>query len=76
LLRDTRWQSHSWSLGHCRIIAINGGGCGGNATNFAGSPGGGLQVDKSGSTIQVGLSYLSGCFNDGGPSIGNRPDTP
>src|SRR5258708_4792344 len=27
-------------------------------------------------TIQVGLSYMTGCFNDGGPSIGNRTDTP
>lgn len=57
-------------------VTFGGGGCGGNASNFAGAPGGGLQIDKSGSTIQIGLSYLTGCFNDGGPSIGNRTDTP
>jgi hypothetical protein len=57
-------------------VTIGGGGCGGSAENFAGNPGGGLQIAGNGKTIQIGLSYISGCFNDGGPSIDNRPDTP
>jgi len=57
-------------------VTIGGGGCGGNAQNFAGNPGGGLQIAGNGKTIQIGLSYIAGCFNDGGPSIDNRPDTP
>jgi poly(3-hydroxybutyrate) depolymerase len=57
-------------------ITFGGGGCGGNASNFAGGPGGGLQIAPNGTTIQIGLSYITGCFNDGGPSIGNRTDTP
>jgi poly(3-hydroxybutyrate) depolymerase len=54
-------------------VTFGGGGCGGNA---AGSNGGGLQIAPNGATIQVGLIYINGCFNDGGPSIGNRADTP
>ncbi len=57
-------------------VTIGGGGCGGSAQGFAGGPGGGLQIAGNGKTIQIGLSYIAGCFNDGGPSIGNRPDTP
>lgn len=57
-------------------VTIGGGGCGGSAQNFAGNPGGGLQIAGNGKTIQIGLSYINGCFNDGGPSIGNRTDTP
>jgi hypothetical protein len=57
-------------------VTFGGGGCGGNAQNFAGNPGGGLQIAGNGMTIQVGLSYLTGCFSDGGPSIGNRTDSP
>ncbi|HVZ71112.1 MAG TPA: hypothetical protein VHJ20_01950 [Polyangia bacterium] len=57
-------------------VTVGGGGCGGSATGFANSPSGGQQIAPNGTTIQIGLSYLSGCFNDGGPSIGNRPDTP
>jgi len=57
-------------------ITLGGGGCGGNATNFAGNPGLGYQPDGSGNNIQVGLSYLSGCFDDGGPGIDLRTDTP
>jgi hypothetical protein len=57
-------------------VTFGGGGCGGSAQNFAGNPGGGLQMAGNGKTIQIGLSYISGCFNDGGPSIDNRPDTP
>lgn len=57
-------------------VTIGGGGCGGSAENFASNPGGGLQIAGNGKTIQIGLSYISGCFNDGGPSIDNRNDTP
>jgi hypothetical protein len=57
-------------------VTFGGGGCGGNAQNFAGNPGGGLQIAGNGPTIQVGLQYIDGCFADGGPSIGNRTDTP
>jgi hypothetical protein len=57
-------------------VTFGGGGCGSSAQNFAGNPGGGLQMAGNGKTIQIGLSYISGCFSDGGPSIDNRPDTP
>ena len=57
-------------------VTFGGGGCGGSAQNFAGNPGGGLQMAGNGKTIQVGLSYIETCFADGGPSIGNRPDSP
>lgn len=57
-------------------VTFGGGGCGGSAANFAGNPGGGLQIAGNGQTIQVGLSYIETCFADGGPSIGNRTDTP
>jgi poly(3-hydroxybutyrate) depolymerase len=57
-------------------VTVGGGGCGGNAANFATNPGGGLQIAPNGATLQIGLSYINGCFNDGGPAIGNRTDTP
>src|SRR5262249_22034840 len=59
-------------------VSFGGGGCGGSATGFASNPGGGLRIAPNGNTevIEVGLSYMSGCFNDGGPSIGNANDTP
>jgi poly(3-hydroxybutyrate) depolymerase len=60
-------------------VVLGGGGCGGNAENFASNPGGGYQPgDSTGLTIQVGLSYLNGCFNDGGRVFANnnRLDTP
>jgi hypothetical protein len=59
-------------------VVLAGGGCGGNAENFAGNPGGGYQPDNSQSTIQVGLSYLAGCFDDGGRFFAdnNLKDTP
>jgi poly(3-hydroxybutyrate) depolymerase len=57
-------------------VTFGGGGCGGSASGFASGPGGGLQIDKTQSTIQVGLSYLAGCFDDGGPQIQARSDTP
>jgi hypothetical protein len=59
-------------------VVLAGGGCGGNAENFASNPGGGYQPDNSQSTIQVGLSYLAGCFDDGGRSFAdnNWLDTP
>jgi len=59
-------------------VSFGGGGCGGSASGFASNPGGGLRIAPNGNTevIEVGLSYMSGCFNDGGPSIGNNNDTP
>jgi poly(3-hydroxybutyrate) depolymerase len=60
------------------IVSMGGGGCGGSAMGFASNPGGGLRIAPNGNTevIEVGLSYMGGCFNDGGPSIDNRTDTP
>jgi polyhydroxybutyrate depolymerase len=57
-------------------VTFGGGGCGGSASGFASNPGGALQIAPNGTTIQIGLSYINGCFADGGPSIGNRNDTP
>ena len=59
-------------------LTLGGGGCGGSAESFAGGPGGGYQPDNSNSGIQVGLSYLAGCFADGGRifATNNRTDTP
>lgn len=59
-------------------VVLAGGGCGGNAENFASNPGGGYQPDNTQSTIQVGLAYLAGCFDDGGRTFkeNNLTDTP
>jgi poly(3-hydroxybutyrate) depolymerase len=57
-------------------ITMAGGGCGGNAANFASGPGGGYQPENTGLTIQVGLAYMAGCFDDGGGNIDKRSDTP
>ncbi len=57
-------------------VTFGAGGCGGSATNFASHPDGSFQIAPQGTTLQVGLSYLGPCFNDGGPSIDNRVDTP
>jgi poly(3-hydroxybutyrate) depolymerase len=59
-------------------VVLAGGGCGGSAEGFASNPGGGYQPDNTSSTIQVGLSYLGGCFADGGRSFADamRTDTP
>ncbi|HTA19132.1 MAG TPA: hypothetical protein VK989_07550, partial [Polyangia bacterium] len=57
-------------------VTFGGGGCGGSASGFASGPGGGLTIDSTQSTIEVGLSYLAGCFDDGGPQIDARSDTP
>lgn len=59
-------------------VVLAGGGCGGSAEGFANNPGGGYQPDNTQSTIQVGLSYLSGCFADGGRQFAdnNLTDTP
>ena len=61
-------------------ITIGGGGCGGNASTWVpiGSKGGGggYQPDSTGSTIQVGLQMMNGCFDDGGPGLDLRTDTP
>src|SRR5262249_17257478 len=60
------------------IVTFGGGGCGGSAQGFANGPGGGFTLGASANSeaIQVGLSYMGGCFDDGGPAIGNRDDTP
>jgi poly(3-hydroxybutyrate) depolymerase len=55
-------------------VTFGGGGCGGEAKGYTG--GGGLQIDNTGSTIQIGLQMMNGCFDDGGPGISNRNDTP
>jgi poly(3-hydroxybutyrate) depolymerase len=55
-------------------VTFGGGGCGGAAKGYTG--GGGLQIDNTGSTIQIGLQMMNGCFDDGGPAISNRNDTP
>ena len=47
-------------------VTFGGGGCGGNAQDFANSPNGGLQMAPDGTTIQIGLSYVAGCFEDDG----------
>ena len=57
-------------------VTFGGGGCGSGAAGFATSPSGGMQIAPNGQTIQIGLTAMNGCFNDGGPSIGNRTDTP
>lgn len=57
-------------------VTFGGGGCGGSAQGFASNPNGGFNLAGNTPTIQVGLSYMGPCFNDGGPSIGNRPDSP
>jgi hypothetical protein len=59
-------------------VSFGGGGCGGSASGFAGGPNGGLTLGPNPNTdvLQVGLSYVAGCFADGGPAIGNRDDTP
>jgi polyhydroxybutyrate depolymerase len=60
------------------ILTFGGGGCGGSAQGFASGPGGGFGLGGTvnADAIQVGLSYMGGCFDDGGPSIDNRDDTP
>jgi poly(3-hydroxybutyrate) depolymerase len=59
-------------------VVLGGGGCGGNAANFAGNPGGGYQPDNTGSSIQVGLQYVDRCFADGGGDFAKNKltDTP
>ncbi|HTA20612.1 MAG TPA: hypothetical protein VK989_15070 [Polyangia bacterium] len=59
-------------------VVLGGGGCGGNAANFAGGPGGGYQPDSTGSSIQVGLQYVDRCFADGGGDFAKNMllDTP
>lgn len=59
-------------------VVMAGGGCGGSAEGFANNPGGGYTVDNAQASIQVGLSYLAGCFADGGRIFAdnNRKDTP
>jgi hypothetical protein len=59
-------------------VSFGGGGCGGSASGFASGPNGGLTIGPNPNTevIQVGLAYIGGCFDDGGPAINNRNDTP
>jgi poly(3-hydroxybutyrate) depolymerase len=57
-------------------VTFGGGGCGGSAQGFAGGPSGGFDFAPNGTVISIGLSYIATCFSDGGPDIGNRPDTP
>jgi poly(3-hydroxybutyrate) depolymerase len=57
-------------------VTFIGGGCGGSAANFALAPSAGFSVDSKHTAIEVALSYVSGCFLDGGPGIGDRDDSP
>jgi hypothetical protein len=47
-------------------VTFGGGGCGGNAEDFAKSPGGSFEMAPKGTTLHIGLSYLAGCFDDKG----------
>ena len=57
-------------------VIMGGGGCGGNAQDFANNPGSGYDIDKNREAIFVGLSYVAGCFADGGGGTNKRADTP
>ena len=57
-------------------VIMGGGGCGGNAQDFASNPGAGYDIDKPREAIFVGLSYVAGCFSDGGGGTKKRADTP
>ena len=57
-------------------VTFSGSSCGSNASDFAQNPIGGLIIDPSQSTIQVGLAYITTCFVYGGNAIGNRSDSP
>jgi poly(3-hydroxybutyrate) depolymerase len=57
-------------------VVMGGGGCGGNAANYAGNPGSGYDIDPDRQAIYIGLSYVSGCFADGGGATSDMPDTP
>jgi poly(3-hydroxybutyrate) depolymerase len=57
-------------------VIFGGGGCGGNAQDFGNNPGSGYDIDKPREAIFVGLSYVAGCFADGGGGTNKRPDTP
>jgi hypothetical protein len=57
-------------------VTFAAGGCGSDAMTFARSPPPSLVVDTKRTHIEVSLSYIMGCFPDGGPVIGNRGDSP
>ena len=57
-------------------VIMGGGGCGGNAADFGSNPGSGYDIDKNREAIFVGLSYVAGCFADGGGGTNKRADTP
>lgn len=57
-------------------VVMGGGGCGGNAQNYAGNPGSGYDVDENREAIYIGLAYVAGCFADGGGATNDMPDTP
>jgi poly(3-hydroxybutyrate) depolymerase len=57
-------------------VIFGGGGCGGNAQDFSTNPGAGYDIDKMRQVIFVGLSYVAGCFSDGGGGTKDRPDSP
>lgn len=54
-------------------VTFGGGGCGGNAIDFGKNPNGGNQLVESGTTIQVGLAYIGGCFDDEGVDTPDEP---
>lgn len=57
-------------------VIMGGGGCGGNAQNYANNPGSGYDIDPEREAIYIGLSYVETCFADGGGSTSDAGDTP
>lgn len=55
-------------------VTLGGGGCGGNMADFAKNPNAAYQVDGL-ESIQIGLSYLGGCFDDGAIEYTNPDNT-
>ncbi len=57
-------------------ITFEGSGCGFEASLFAATPMSNFVIDRTHAGIEVALSYVTSCFADGGPIIGNRTDSP
>lgn len=59
-------------------VRFEGGGCGRTATSFVATPSSEYPLDPPHKIpmIEVALSYVDTCFLDGGPSIGDRTDSP
>ncbi len=60
-------------------VILGGGGCGGQASDADGNPGGGYDIDNPRESIFVGLYYVQTCFADGGGgtnAMANTPEVP